>query len=79
MMRACAVQGLSWKRGVFYTFRPALPMLYRQGLLTFHHAAIFWLKNAPAALKMLARCPTLLRFSPCKRAFALKILRMDEL
>ena len=25
--------------------------------------AIFWLKNAPAALKMLARCPTLLRFS----------------
>jgi hypothetical protein len=30
-------------------------------------------------LKMLARCPTLLRFSPCKRAFALKILRTDEL
>jgi hypothetical protein len=48
MMRACAVQGLSWKRGVFYTFRPALPMLYRQGLLTFHHAAIFWLKNKQA-------------------------------
>ncbi len=38
-----------------------------------------WLKNAPAALKMLARYPTLLRFSPCSDAFALKILLADEL
>jgi hypothetical protein len=36
-------------------------------------------QNAPAALKMLARCSTLLCFSPCSHAFALKILLVDEL
>jgi hypothetical protein len=50
-----------------------------QGLFTIHLVAIFWLKNAPAALKMLARCSTLLCFSPCSHAFALKILRTGEM
>ncbi|WP_424034914.1 hypothetical protein, partial [Neisseria bacilliformis] len=40
------------------------------GLLTISLAAVFLVKkHPPVASKMLARCPTLLRFFPCIRAF----------
>ncbi len=41
-------------------------VLFSDGLrlyFTIHLVAVFWLKNAPATLKILARCPTLLRFA----------------
>ena len=51
-------------------FRVCSPFITRQS---------FGSKKKPAALKILARCSTLLRFPPCKHAFVLKILRADEL
>ncbi|RKW31455.1 MAG: hypothetical protein D8B42_03820 [Kingella sp. (in: b-proteobacteria)] len=35
----------------------------------YFHRHLLCPKNAATALKMLARCPTLLRFLPCIRAF----------
>ena len=67
--------GLSWLMKVALQirirgpFKVCSPFISRQ----------CWLKNAAAVVKMPARCSTLLRFSPCKRAFALKILRTDEM
>ena len=45
------------------------------GLSAFGFAAVFLVKPTPAASKMLAGCPILLRFFPCRRGFFLKNLK----
>ena len=52
---------------------------HRLGVLTFRFMGGVAPENASAALKSLARCPTLLRFLPCICICRNKILLINEL